>query len=360
MITLSQARALYTQMLIDVYQETVQPSFFLTSFFREKYSPTKYISAEITRTTEKMATDVAPGTEGNRNQWTKSTQKIWDLPTYREFFDATEFDVYDRVVGSQRGDNAELFASLVTETSDKLREIENKIRRAREFQAAQVFHTGIVQFKGWQIDYKRRAASIRDLGVAAGATYGGYWDANGVDPIIEIKDACKWLRQNGKVMTNRFNLILGEGAAHALLNNTKVLARQNFFNMKLDNITTPRADSEGVFFLGTIAAETYTVDLWSYPEYYDDPADATGNTMLPYIETDKAILLPGGPLRFVFAHGLVPQLVTDSQGRPPKQAPWVYGEFIDERRASHIFDVQTRCLAVPIAVDSVVTMKTIA
>jgi hypothetical protein len=66
-ISVTDARGLFTKMLIDVYQERIKPTAFLRSFFPSETSPTKEVAIEVERGFEKIAVDVFRGTEGNRN-----------------------------------------------------------------------------------------------------------------------------------------------------------------------------------------------------------------------------------------------------------------------------------------------------
>jgi hypothetical protein len=105
-IKTADAKGLVTKMLIDVYRENIQVQSFLRSFFEVKESLAKTISIEVQRGTEKVAVDVERGTDGNRNSVSKSTEKIFLPPYYKEWFDATELDLYDIMFGSETIDSA--------------------------------------------------------------------------------------------------------------------------------------------------------------------------------------------------------------------------------------------------------------
>ena len=137
-IAAQDARALFTKMLADVYQERIRPTAFLRSFFPTVTAPTKEISIEVERMGEKVAVDVIRGTEGNRNMFSRSTEKIFLPPLYREYFDATQLDLYDRVLGSQGNAQAPLFADLMNKVTDRLGNLQDKIERAIELQRIQV------------------------------------------------------------------------------------------------------------------------------------------------------------------------------------------------------------------------------
>jgi len=118
-IPASQARALFTQGLVDIYREQVKTTSFLRSFFPTEEFGTKYLSVEVERGFEKVAVDVTRGTEGNRNVFSKSTEKIWEPPLYDEFFDMTQLDLYDRLFTSSGNISDTDFGALIAEASNR-------------------------------------------------------------------------------------------------------------------------------------------------------------------------------------------------------------------------------------------------
>jgi len=347
-IPASQAKALFTQMLIDVYQERIAPPTFLRSFFPDKFTPTKYVSIEVERMGENVAVDVMRGTEGNRNTFSKSTEKIYYPPFYREFFDATNEDLYDRVLGSEGSTNTQLFTALLNRVADRLQALQDKIERRKELQCAQVlFGDGVVTMKnGDNIDFGRKAASIVN-------TPSQYFAANN-DPFAVFQNGCKFIRENGRTNDAVFNAILGETALTNLLANTKFTARQNLFNMALDQVIGPVRNATGASYHGTITAGSYKVQLWAYPQSYKDPD--TGTTT-QYVDAKKLTIIPVNP-RFVMAHCAVPQLI-DQPGQTPQQGPYVIGNYKDPRKVADEFDIQSAFVAVPVAVDQIYTQQVV-
>jgi hypothetical protein len=346
-ISTTDARALFTKMLIDVYRERTAPTAFLRSFFPEKESPTKEISIEVQRGTEKIAVDVMRGTEGNRNSFNKSTEKIFVPPFYREYFDATELDLYDRLFGSTEIDNG-IFNAFIESVADKLRMLQDKIERSYELQCAQVLETGIVTLEsGINIDFKRKSASLVDLGS------GEYWTNNGHDLYADFEAGCNFLRQKGKVQGGTINAILGSSALAALQNNSVFKERQNLFNMALDMVHEPQRNAVGATLHGRLSAGSYKINLWAYPQFYDNAEGAS----TPYIDPTKVILLPEIP-RFVLSYAAVPQLLND--GAAPRKGAYVISNYIDERNTAHIFDIKSAGVAIPVAVDQIYTMKVVS
>lgn len=346
-IPASQVRALFTQMLIDVYQERIRTTSFLRSFFPTKKVSTRYVSIEVERMGEKIAVDVVRGTEGNRNIFAKSTQKIFEPPFYREFFDATQLDLYDRVLGSQMGDNSALFAQLMDEVADKLGALQDKIERSQELMCAQILETGIVTTKsGDNIDYKRKAASMVNLG-------SGQYFIQNADPFEKFAAGAQFLRTVGRSGEAMFVALLGEQAMADLLKNTVFLGRQDLVSLRLDLVREPIRNSVGAAYHGTITARSWQIQLWTYPQFYDDATDTTTT----YWNTKKVAMFPSNP-RFKMAFAAVPQLI-EPGGKAPVQEAYVVGNFRNKRKAVDEFDIQTAPLPIPTAVDQIYTFQAV-
>jgi len=350
-ISNTDARALFTKMLVEVYRERSTPTSFLRSFFAVKEAATKEISIEVMRGTEKVAVDVMRGTEGNRNAFSKSTEKIFIPPFYREYFDATELDLYDRLFGSTEISDG-IFQAFMESVADKLRLLQDKIERSYELQCSEVFDTGIVSLAaGTNIDFKRKAASLVDLG---DINANRYWtDNTNSTPHADLQAGADFIRQKGKSQGATINAIFGSTALNTFLGNTKVQARADIKNFSLDAIASPQRNSVGASLHGQVAAGSYNINIWSYPEFYDD----VNGTSTPYVDAKKVILLPEAP-KFSLAFAAVPQLLTD--GSMPKKGAYIISDYIDERNTAHIFDIKSAGVAIPVAVDQIYTVQVVA
>lgn len=355
-ITTQDARGLFTKMLVAVYKETTRPTGFLRSFFRTVENETKELSIEVQRGTEKFAVDVLRGTEGNLNDFARSSEKIFVPPYYREYFDATDLDFYDRLFGSAGGQVDVLtFQSWLEKVAEKLRMLQDKIERAYERQASQVFSTGVVTLiNGDNIDFKRKAASLVDLGG------GNYWDDGASDPIKDLKDGAKFLRTVGKSTGGIVNAIMGELAFDAFLNNAKVKERADIRNFKLDDLSPPQRDSVGGALHGRVSAGSWEINIWTYPEFLDVSGVST-----PYIADKEVFLLPMTP-NFVLGFASVPKVFRDRNNAEfpefimQERAAFVIGNRVDDRGDKHIFDIKSAGIAIPVAVDQIYTAQVLA
>src|ERR1700747_1155098 len=193
-MNITQANKLYTQALAAVYKDRIKPTGLGRSFFPSSVKPTKLVSVMVQRAFEKVAVDCYRGTEGNRNQWSQSSEKIFEPLYFRENFDATQLQLYDRLYAATEIDDA-IFAALINDVVDHQLEQQEKIERAIEIMCWQTLTTGVIQMSsngtGIMVDFKRKAASLVDPGA------GNYW-ANTVNPFDQIEVGCNFIRTVGK------------------------------------------------------------------------------------------------------------------------------------------------------------------
>jgi len=341
------ARALFTVDLVDVYSDMKEAPKYFGSYFPESIHPTKNLSIEVVRNSEKIAVDVLRGTEGNLNTFSKSTEKIFTPPLFDEFFNLTELDLYDALYTYQSISGA-MYGRLVLDVAEKVKALQNKIDRSYELMRAQALLTGVVTLvNGDNINFGRKAASLVDLA----ATAGGYWSA-AVDPFAQIQTMINFLRTQGKATGHVYDLTLGDSAIAALYANAAFKARQNLFSMRLDSVVPPQVSTEGSVYHGEITAGPYRVRLWSYPESY---TNASG-VMVPYMTPEYGILLPEKP-HFKMAYAAVPQLVDPQAG--PYVGKYKMYEFTDQRKAIHSIGLKSAGVPITTAIDQVVTFKAV-
>ena len=354
-ISLPEFKGEFTKALADVYSDHPRVTGFFTSMFKKVEKTTKNISIEVQRGTEKVAVDVVRGTEGNRNETSRSTEKTFLPPYYREFFDATTLSFYDRTFGSSGiiGISGASFDQFVDETNNQMILQENKIRRAYEIQGSQVLLDGIVQLKnGVNIDFKRKAASLVDLGAA------NYWSVATVDPRKSLEDGAKFLRSVGKSQGNSLDVTMGEEVFSEFMKNPKVLESFDTRRIDVGFVSQPRQDSTGAIFHGTISAGAYKFNIWTYPEVYDNAL----NVSTPYMDPKKFVITPKDT-NFIHAFAAVPMLHgkgTDNERFIDTAGAFHISNFVDPRLEAHIFDTKSAGLMIPTAVDQIYTGKALA
>lgn len=346
-IVTTDAYGLYTKKLIALYREKAVTTNFLRSFFTVEESTTKQLSIEVERNQELIAVDVARGSDGNRNAWSYTSERIFVPPYFKEYFDITNLQLYDRLFGATSIDDA-VFAELINDTADKTMELQKKVERAIERQCAQVFIDGIVTLKnGVNINYKRQGDSMVDPGA------GSYFVDAGGDPYALLEAGCVWMRKEGLATGQVFNAIIGTEAWHDLLVNAKFATRQGFFNLALDQVTGPqRNNNTGANYMGTLTCGSYKVQLWTYEQYYNHP-DTGVKTQ--YIDPAMVVMLPADGTSFKIGFAAIPQLV--KPGQLPRKGQFLVRDFIDEEAQTHNIILESAPLAIPVSVDRIYTFR---
>jgi hypothetical protein len=345
------ARGVFTKILVAVYKEKTVPTQFLQSFFKTDVKFSKNVSIEVQRGSEKVAVDVSPFSEGNRNSMDSSTERIITPPFYHEYMVVNQHRLYDEaimLISQGNSQNAPYIRELINEIANDFMMVQDKIVRSKELQASEVLHDGTVTLaNGDVIDFKRKAASKVDLGG------GNYWATGTVNPYKTLEDGCNFIRTKGKSMGGVYNAIFGSTALSDFLSNTLVKSRADIRNFRLDDVRAPQRDAQGASLHGEVSAGSYTLRLWSYPQFYDN---ATTNN-IPYVDPKKVILLPENP-KFIMQHALVPQLIEGNQ--LPQKGEYLIQEFVDTKKATHTMDIKSAVVAIPVAVDQMFTAKVVA
>lgn len=345
-IPIQDARAVYTKALVAVYREMPMVMSFFRSFFKVSEVMTKNVSIEVQRGSERVAVDVQRGTAGNRNLFSRSTEKIFTPPFYDEYFVANELDVYDVAIGTQ---DMAAFTQLAQESARKMMVLKDKIDRAVELQCSQALETGVIQLEdSINIDFKRKAGSLES---ASGL--GGYWTVTTVDPNIMLQRGADFLRKIGKSQGGVINVIFGSDALSAYLNNPIVQARADLRNIKLMDIAGPQKDATGGNLHGEITVGSYIIRIWSYVEVYED---STGTTV-PYMNPKKIIMIPE-QTQFTLSYALVPQLIRD--GQVPQKGAYLIQDFVDFRETSHEVHIKSAPIAIPVKIDQIYTAQVVA
>ena len=355
-IPIQQARGIFTQATLAKYKESIKAPTFLSSFFKVKTTTAKYISIEVQRGTEKIAVDVLRGTSGNRNMFSKSTEKQYMPPFYNENFDATALDFYDLLFGENLNPTRSVIGGLAAGVAEKLGELRLKIERAKELMASQVLETGVVTLvNGDDIDFKRKATSMKD-------NSGTPWSTVTTDIESHLIAAGDFLRTYGKNTSKVLNMIVSGTVLVDLKKSDYFQDNANFQQVRLVDVNLPQADSRGAAYHGRIAAGAYLVNIWSYDEMY---TNASG-TATRYTDAKKVIILPSEGTQFYFSHAGVPAIIVDkSNAEFPayiKQVAneYVINNYIDNQRKSHTFELMSAPLPVPVTVDMMYTMKVLA
>jgi len=344
-ISVQDARGLLTKGLVAVYKERPIVTSFLRSFFKVKESMTEKVSIEVRRGTEKIAVDVTRFDDGNLNIVSKSTEKLIKPPMYDEYIIANEHELYNVAVGAmQTGQGETYFKQLVEGLAEEMSISVDKIERAKEKQCADILETGIITLtNNDNIDYGRKAASLvaysaaRDFSIAT------------VNPKEVFLTALKFIREKGRAQGSVYNAILGGEVLSALLANPLFQKEGDLKDWSLDQIKAPQRNSVGGTLHGQISVGSYKVNLWTYPEIYDN---ASG-VQVPYINEKKMVIMPEST-NFVMAFAAVPQLI-ENGGIIPQKGAILMTEYFDMKKTAHEIHAKSCPVAIPVAVDQIHT-----
>lgn len=348
-IPVQDAQSIYTKGLLAVYSEKPVVKKWLTSFFKPKFTMTKEVSIEVQRGSEFVAVDVHRFSDGNRNTFDKATEKIFVPPLFDEYLTVNEHRLYEQAINGIASGNYLFFKQMTADQAEQLMKMRDKIERAIELMCAQIFDNGIVQLNAvTDIDFKRKAGSI----VAYNAA--NAFNIDTVDPRKVIATGCKWIRENGKYQSGTFNLILGETAMQALINNAFIKGSSDIRDYKLGDIHAPEMIPLGATSHGVLTAGSYNVFLWTYPEMYQNSA----GSMINYVNDKKIILLPT-TAQFDLAFAAVPQLIRPD-GSIPQTAEYLIREVFDEDKGQHKVKIMAAPLPVPTKIDMIYTIQVIS
>lgn len=360
MIRVQDALSVYTRAVTETYSDFLPAPSFFTSMTVSKTSTAKEISIEVQREEEYIAVDVLRGAEGNLNDFSISSASLFVPPYYDETFDLTTLQSYDRIFANNATQVCEsIIAALVNESQEKTQRLIAKVKRAVELQWAQVFETGIVQLKsGDNIDYKRKAESMVNVGLS---DVDFYWGGATANIFGNLRSMGSFLRDTGKAGGNRFVLVLGANAFDVLMQDDEVQKQLDGRRSDIGMINQPQMrETIGGSFHGTLSAGAYVFELFTYPQSFKDPADGLTK---PYWPTNKVVAMAQNA-KFITSFAGVPAIMRDENMRPQfvtlTESEYHMYSFIDENKKSHKFAVNSAPLAVPVAIDQMVTYQVLA
>jgi hypothetical protein len=347
-LSVQSARDQFTKAVVPKFRQNPQVLGFLASFFPAVQRNTLALSYNTTGVREYKAEDIERGAEGNRNKASTTTENVILPPYYNEYLDITKLHLYDKLYGAGTNDvEVGVVKDFLLSVTEELTELRKKIERAYEYQAAQVLTTGVVTTsKGGNFDFGRSGSSI--------VTAGTLWSvAATATPLDNLVTGANFLRTEGKVQGGIINVIMGGPALSAFLNTTQVKSIADI--RKFDNIVVrpEQQNSVGAVFQGEVRYGSYMFRVWTYPEFYE----TSGNVMTPYIADNKVILIPERPA-FQLMHAAVPQLLTNGQVASADQ--YVLSDWIDQRKKTHEWQIESTGLCVPKAKDQIYTLTVLS
>ncbi|MES2287261.1 MAG: major capsid protein [Bacteroidota bacterium] len=353
-ITLNQHRIGVTQTVVAKFSDDRKPKKGFTSIFPVQTTDAREVSIEVERNNQPMAVDVQRGTGGNRNTFTKSTEKIFVPPYYEENFDFTACERYDVTFAQGNAPTRMDAGMLVRSAMRKVEKLKNKIERAKELQRAQVLQTGIVVLKnGDSIDYKRQAGSMPVL------TLGNRWNqAATAKPLDNFKTGMDFLRQEGLSGATVINAIMGSAAFNNFMATTQIKEQAEWRKINRIDLNMPQFDNvSGMAFQGQVAAGDFIINIWTYNEFYTDENGAKQT----YLDTNTVVMVPDD-FEGITQHAGVPAIMgDDATGKyiAPMEGEYYTRDVIDEIKMTWDFIIASAPLVIPVSVDRIYTIKTV-
>lgn len=357
MIPINQHSVTIAKKVVGKFKEDIPVRAGFDGFFPRETTPTLMVDVEVERDNDLIAVDVKRFTEGNKNKFTRSSEHTYVPPFYKEDYDFARDEVYMNTVALGVTNVAGANQAIAQNALKNVRKNRKKIERAIRKQQADVLQTGIVELKnGDSIDYRRKAASMVDLGA------GNYWNEAGTTPENDLGAAMRFLRDEGNATGGTINVIMRTDGLNALLNNASVKEILDSRRMERAKIEMPQFnEASGIAFHGQMSAGDFNVNLWTYNEKY---TDAAGNTV-HYLDASTAIVLPSDFMGKTVFGGL-PYMRKASIGGAQVKLPGVMeADFLlraydDEKTISSTLELTSAPLVVPFTIDKIYTLKVLA
>ena len=265
------AANLVTKTLMAAYDEMVltSPRMFLQSFFGKNsaelnVSLSEKIEIDIIRDFNLIAVDVIRGgSDGNQNKVERFTTKEYCPPLYDEAVAITASMLSKRQPGMNPYDQLTdlQFNFLILAVRAQTKQI-RKILRAIEKQASEALFNGVINLVNTEsLDFKRKATH--------NITPATQWTLAAGDPISDLIAAAEVNLEDGKMKSN--TAIFGTTAWITFLQNVNV---KNYLdNRRIDpGVIRPTQLPENATFQGVIWVGDYQLEIFTYPEFFEDSA----------------------------------------------------------------------------------------
>ena len=357
MIPINQHSVTIAKKVVGKFIEDIPVRAGFSGFFPSQTTATLMVDVEVERDNDLIAVDVMRFAEGHKNKFTKATEHTYVPPFFKEDYDFARDEVYMNTVALGVTNAAGANQAIAQNALKNIRKNKKKIERAIRKQQADVLQTGIVTLKnGDSIDYRRKAASMVDLGS------GNYWNEASTKPSEDLADAMKFLREEGNSVGSTVNVVMRTDAMNAFLANASMKDILNSRRLDRAKIDMPQfSEATGMAFHGQVAAGDFVVNLWTYNEKYTNDAGTT----VYYLDSSNVIVLPSD-FEGKQVYGGLPYMRNTSIGgastKVPgvKEADYLLRAYDDEKTISSTLELTSAPLAVPFTIDKVYTIKVLA
>lgn len=356
-ITLNQHKEHITKRIISTFSDGASVKTGLSAFFPSVTTIEKMVGIEVERNRQLIAVDVQRSTDPNRNTFDTHAEKLFIPPYFNEAWDFTTAKRYDVTFGARTNPSSPDALNMINEAARRMNTLRDKIMRSIEVMRSQALQTGIVTLNtGDNIDFKRKALSMPALG--AGARWN---EATGV-PLDDLAKGAEFLREEGLSAGNTINAILGADAFKEFMNNPQVKAQADFRRISRLEIGLPQFnDVSGLVFHGQVGTADYAINIWTYNEFFETNA----GVKTKYIDVKNCILLPDD-FKGVTAFAGIPAIIRDKGNAEygefisPVEAEFYINNYIDPVKKAHWFEIASAPLPIPVSIDRIYTIQTLA
>lgn len=352
-----------TKTMLLPFIEKAPAPLFLSGFFQsppENFYSSQTVEIDIQRDGEDVAvaiTDLATGTRFNEN--TVGSNKEFTPPIFKETGSLNAFQLLTREFGDNPFESRGFQAKAILRSASISSKIQNKLRRAIEWQASQIFQTGVLTLVNaagasvYALDFLAKASHFITTTVWAA-------DGSGGSRVADIDSLAKLIRKDGRRSAD--TLILGTDAQARLLADPAIkdiLKYDGYYGaLGRPQIIPDRPGIDGANFLGNITINNYRYALWGYDGRYNHPQTGTST---PFVADNKIIML-SSKARYDATFGGIP-MIAQPEGRalpfmPPRVADaaghmdMTLNAWLEPDGQTLSVSVSSRPLLVPTEIDS--------
>ena len=355
-----------TIQVTETWEDGLEPEDFLSTFFsvgKNGFFNTEMVEFQVRRRQEQVAIAVEDISTGYRlNVQDRHSVKRVPPPIFKEQFTINSYKLMEKEFGGTPYDNPEFMGALMNEVSMGIQEMDWKIRRSQELEAAQVLTTGEIELTDgeavpkviYTADYSKKSALHPTAGTA--------WDNSGGDPLGDMNRLAIQMRTLGKV--NATDAIMSPENFEAIIQREDVQKRFDNRRMELGTFPGMSRMNNGGTLQGRLQIGSYMFNIWTYENYYQE----TTGPLKRYLPASSCILLNPEKSKLTKFFGAIPNMAqvlgVPHHGRnlipvmPPRMTSEKNGvdifinAWLDEKGENLNVGVGTRPLYVPLGIDT--------
>jgi hypothetical protein len=291
--------------MIQMYEENWRVPGYLASHFKPVPGSTGStgltLEWDIVRYTDQIAGTVSRNSGSNENTVDKFSTKGVEPPYYAEHTTIDAGDLVNRLPGEDpySAGNRSGTSRFQAHMTRAMQQMTALVDRSAEVQASQIMQTGVLALSGAQpfaADFFPKATHFPTAGVL--------WSVPATaDPIGDIASLCRVINSDSRKRPKK--LIFGATAWREFLATDQVQALGDLLRINVIAVAPQISGGNGENFMGTITAENFTLNMYTYDAEYEPFA---GGSNVPFVDDRNVIVLPEDPA-FVFGSLVIPRVL---------------------------------------------------